>query len=252
MTLTLSLQGVRGGTGVTTVLAALGQALHAQGQRVLLVEMSPDQMLGLHLGLAAGERAGWARAQLDGADWRATAFACAPGLAVLPYGQVDASEALQLEHALAAAPQTWAERLPTLSAQFDCVLFDLPQRLPAHVASINSHGACRLPLRLACVDPASHVQLHRQREDGRRLLVNRYDPAVQVQRDLMQLWLHSHGAGLLPQPLHEDAQVPAALASKQPLGQHAADSLAAADVQGLALWCLAEAARLQRAEAGRR
>ena len=73
----LSLQGVHGGTGVTTVLAALGQALHVQGLRVLLVECSPDQMLGLHLGLPAKEAGGWARAQLDGGDWRASAFACA-------------------------------------------------------------------------------------------------------------------------------------------------------------------------------
>jgi hypothetical protein len=56
---------------------------------------------------------------------------------------------------------------------------------------------------------------------------------------------------LVPQPLHEDARVPAALASKQPLGQHAADALAAADVAGLALWCLAEAARRQDREGGR-
>ncbi|HED4876817.1 cellulose synthase operon protein YhjQ [Stenotrophomonas sp. LMG 10879] len=245
MSTVLSLQGVHGGTGVTTVLAALGQALHVQGQRVLLVECSPDQMLGLHLGLPAKEAGGWARAQLDGGDWRASAFACAPGLAVLPYGRVDLGEALRVEQWLQAAPATWAERMPLLSSQFDWLLFDLPQRLPAHVAAINQHAACTLPLRLACVDPTSHVVLQRQNADARRVLANRYDPAVPVQRDLMQLWLHSHAARLLPQPLHEDARVPAALASKQPLGRHAADSLAAADIDGLALWCLAEAARRQ-------
>ena len=41
------------------------------------------------------------------------------------------------------------------------------------------------------------------------------------------------------------AQREAALASKQPLGRHAANSLAAADIDGLVLWCLAEAARRQ-------
>ncbi|MEG0182914.1 MAG: cellulose biosynthesis protein BcsQ [Stenotrophomonas sp.] len=245
MSTLLSLQGVQGGTGVTTVLAALGQALHAQGQRVLLVECSPDQMLGLHLGLPAKETGGWARAQLDGNDWRMAAFACAPGLAVLPYGRVDEEEAIRIEAWLQAAPATWAERLPLLSPQFDWVLFDLPQRLPAHAAAINQHAGCTLPLRVARVDPGSHVMLQRQHADRRRLLANRYDPAVPVQRDLMQLWLHAHAERLLPQPLHEDARVPAALASKQPLGRHAADSLAAADIDGLALWCLAEAARRQ-------
>lgn len=245
MSTTLSLQGVHGGTGVTTVLAALGLALHGQGQRVLLVECSPDQMLGLHLGLPAQQARGWARALLDADDWRGAAFACAPGLALLPYGRVDAAQALQVEQALQQAPTTWAERLPLLADAYDWLLFDLPQRLPAHAAAINQHAHCVLPLRLACVDPVSHVFLQRQSDDSRRLLANRYDPAVQVQRDLMQLWLHTHAATLVPQPLHEDARVPAALASKQPLGRYAANSLAAADVDGFALWCLAEAARRQ-------
>ncbi|MGS7841425.1 cellulose biosynthesis protein BcsQ [Stenotrophomonas forensis] len=246
----LSLQGVHGGTGVTTVLAALGQGLHAQGQRVLLVECSPDQMLGLHLGLPADVEGGWARAQLDGSDWRDAAYAIAPGLAVLPYGRVEAEDAMQVEQQLRQAPSTWADRLPLLQAQFDWLLFDLPQRLPAHAAAINQHARCTLPLRLACVDPVSHVVLQRQPDDQRRVLANRYDPAVPVQRDLMQLWLHTHARRLVPQPLHEDARVPAALASKQPLGRYAANSLAAADVDGLVLWCLAEAARRQHREGG--
>ena len=245
MSTLLSLQGIHGGTGVTTVLAALGQGLHAQGVRVLLVECSPDQMLGLHLGLAADVEGGWARALLEGSDWRDAAFACAPGLAVLPYGRVDAEGAMQVERHLHDTPTLWADRLPQLASQFDWLLFDLPQRLPAHAAAINQHARCTLPLRLACVDPVSHVFLQRQRDDDRLLLANRYDPAITVQRDLMQLWLHAHARRLVPQPLHEDAQVPAALASKQPLGRHAANSLAAADIDGLVLWCLAEAARRQ-------
>ncbi|HEL2979430.1 TPA: cellulose synthase operon protein YhjQ [Stenotrophomonas maltophilia] len=250
MSTVLSLQGIHGGTGVTTVLAALGQGLHAQGQRVLLVECSPDQMLGLHLGLPADVENGWARAQLDGTDWRDAAYAIAAGLAVLPYGRVDAGAAMRIEQQLQQEPATWAKRIPLLETQFDWILFDLPQRLPAHAAAINQHARCTLPLRLACVDPVSHVFLQRQPDDTRLLLANRYDPVIPVQRDLMQLWLHAHGARLVPQPLHEDARVPSALASKQPLGRYATDSLAAADVDGLVLWCLAEGARRQAAAGG--
>lgn len=93
------------------------------------------------------------------------------------------------------------------------------------------------------MDPGCHVLLQRQRGDARRVLANRYDPAIPVQRDLMRLWLEDGERWLAPQPLHEDASVPAALACKQPLPAHAADSQAAADVAGLALWCLAERGR---------
>lgn len=251
MSAVLSLQGVRGGCGVTTVVAALGHALHAQGERVLVVDASPDNLLGLHLGLAVDERHGWARAQLDGGDWRDAAFALAPGFALLPYGAASTEEAAGIEHWLAQAPYTWAERRPLLAAQFDWMLFDLPQRLPAHVAAVNRHATCELPLRLATVDPGCHVLLQRHADDPRRVLANRHDPAVPVQRDLMRLWVEDHGRRLVPQPLHEDANVPAALACKQPLPVYAADSQTAADVAGLALWCLAERGRLHSVEQAR-
>ena len=247
MSLTLSLQGVRGGVGVTTLVAALGQALCAQGERVLLVECSPDHLLGLHLGLPVAETRGWARAQRDGADWRDAAFQCAPGLALLPYGAVDAEGVDAIEQTLRQTPQFWAERLPLLQAQFDWIVFDLPQHLPAHAAAVNRH-ACALPLLLATVDPGCHVLLQRHADDARRLLANRYDPALPLQRDLMQLWGDAHGTRLVPQPVHEDASVPAALARKLPLGLDAAGSLAATDVASLAIWCLAERGRLRGAQ----
>ena len=243
MSTTLSLQGVRGGVGVTTMIAALGHALHAQGERVLLVECSPDHLLGLHLGLPADETRGWARAWLDGGDWRDAAFECLPGLVLLPYGATSEAEAAGVEDGLRQQPRTWPERLSLLQDEFDWILFDLPQGLPAHVAAINLHAACALPLRLATVDPGCHVLLQRRAGDTRALLCNRYDPAIVVQRDLMQLWIGGYGRRLVPQPLHEDAGVADALARKQPLGVDAGSSLAAADVASLAVWCLAERGR---------
>lgn len=251
MNTTLSLHGVRGGVGVTTMVAALGRALHAQGERVLLVECNPDHLLGLHLGLPADERRGWARAWLDGQDWRDAAFGTLPGLALLPYGLASEADVAAVEDRLRQSPRFWAERLPLLAAQFDWILFDLPQRLDAHVAAVNQHAGCALPLRLATVDPGCHVLLQRRADDTRRVLCNRYDPALAVQRDLMQLWIDG-GPRLVPQPLHEDASVSAALARKLPLDADAdADgSQAAADVASLAVWCLAERGRL-RAREGR-
>lgn len=110
MSTTLSLQGVRGGVGVTTMVVALGHALHAQGERVLLVECSPDHLLGLHLGLPMAETLGWARAWLDDADWRDAAFESMPGLALLPHGALaDAEEVEAVEERLRQAPRLWSE-----------------------------------------------------------------------------------------------------------------------------------------------
>ncbi|MCX7080649.1 MAG: cellulose synthase operon protein YhjQ, partial [Pseudomonas sp.] len=42
----LSARGVRGGVGNSSLLAALGHALHHLGERVLLVDMCPENLLG--------------------------------------------------------------------------------------------------------------------------------------------------------------------------------------------------------------
>ncbi len=42
----VSLRGVRGGVGTSSTLAALGYALHQLGQKVLVVDMCPENTLG--------------------------------------------------------------------------------------------------------------------------------------------------------------------------------------------------------------
>ncbi|MGH8467320.1 MAG: cellulose synthase operon protein YhjQ/BcsQ, partial [Pseudomonas sp.] len=66
----VALSGIRGGTGTTSVVAALGFALHALGQRVLMVDLNPRNLLRLHFNLALASADGWAVAgQEDEARW---------------------------------------------------------------------------------------------------------------------------------------------------------------------------------------
>lgn len=239
MALTLAIQGLRGGAGVTTVVAALGAALQAQGERVLLVEATPDHMLGLHLGLPVAETAGWARSRLDGEPWEAAAFECRPGLVVLPYGRTGADERVRLAADGVDPARRLLAALAPLAGGFDWILVDQPPR-PAVPATGEEDGA--LDLLLAPVDPACHVHLARGGAGSRWVLPTRYDPAIPLQRDLLQLWQGGLRTRLVPLRLHEDSAVPMALACRRPLGDGDAGSLAAADVAGLALWCLARRA----------
>lgn len=243
MSVSLAMRGIRGGSGVTSLVAALGHALARQQQRVLLVDLGPDNMLGLHYGLAADEAAGWARAELDGHDWRDCAFALDGGLAVLPCGRIAADEIGAVERLLHDRPRLWTRRAAALmDAGWDWVIFDIPQRLEAHAVPLPALDGCDLRLCVAPVDAAAHVLLQRDPRlaaGDERILANRYDPARRLQRDLMQLWIARHGARLVPQPVHEDEAVAEALAGKHPLGLDDAESRARADVEGLAIWCLA-------------
>lgn len=242
MSTMLSMRGLRGGCGTTSLLAALGWALRALDQRVLLIDLDPAGMLGLHLGMPAGESRGWARAVLDRGDWRDQAYAVTDDLALLPYGQVDAAGIGRMETWLAARAGWWAGNVPALYDAWDWVLMDVPQGLPGHVASVAAHSSAAIAITVAAVDPACHVLLQRRPWNG-LLLANRYDPARNLQRDLLRLWHRDLGARLLSQAVHEDAAVPEALALKQPVGRCMPDALAAADIGALAMWCLAHVAR---------
>ncbi|WP_416424597.1 cellulose biosynthesis protein BcsQ [Pseudomonas sp. App30] len=230
----LSLRGLRGGVGSTSLLAATGQALHSLGERVLLVDMCPENLLRLHFNVGVNERAGWARAMVDGLDWNTQAWTVEPGLSLLPYGRLKWAEQDQVEQRLRHEPELWRRRQAALAAQFDWILFDVPLRLPGHARV----GPCAMRLLVVEADAACQVLLQQQEEEGEQLLINRFDPASQLQRDLLLIWRKQFGERLLPLNIHQDEAMREALAFKKPVGAYAEASLAAQDVQSLATWCL--------------
>ena len=238
---TLSLRGVRGGVGVSSLLAAVGYALESLGERVLMIDMCPENMLRLHFNLPAAESAGWARAMLDGEDWSAQAWSVTPSLQLLPYGQLSQDESMLIEAQLSDDPLIWSRRQASLSAHYDWLLFDVPQRLSGH-ATI---GPCLFPIRVAQADAACHVLLLQPSADTTPVLVNRYDPGSQLQRDLLLIWRKHHASRLLPLTVHADEALSESLACKQPVGQYAPDSLAAQDALSLATWCLTRRGELE-------
>ncbi|MBD8496622.1 cellulose synthase operon protein YhjQ [Pseudomonas syringae] len=235
---TLSLSGVRGGVGTTSLLAALGFALQSLGERVLMIDLCPENQLRLHCNLPLEQASGWARAMLDDQPWHEHAWRLNDHLHLLPYGRLSSAQSLALEQRLLADPQLWARRQARLAGQYDWLLFDLPQRLPGHAAC----GPCLLPVRVAESDPACLALLQQARQAPGHvpplLLVNRFDPGSQLQRDLLLVWRNSPGSRLLPLTVHSDEAMREAMAFRQPVGQYAPDSLAAQDALSLATWCL--------------
>ena len=227
--------------GTSTTLAALGFALSALGQKVLVVDMCPENALGLHFNLDYAPTEGWARATLDQTPWYEQAWNIEPGLDVLPYGALTDTEVLQLDQLLRDHPPLWSTRQASLAHSVDWVLFDLPHRLPGHIANPR----CDIALNVLNLDAASHVLLQPQRNSAQRLLVNRFDPASQFQRDLLLLWQHHYAQSLLPIHLHADEAMAESLARREPVGRYAPGSLIAQDIISLASWCLLRGGRLE-------
>lgn len=235
-----SLRGVRGGVGTSSTLAALAYALHSLGQKVLVVDMCPENTLGLHFNLDLAPCEGWARATLDKRPWNEYAWAVADGLCVLPYGQLQEAEYQRLDADLLASPHLWPQRQAALGDAFDWLLFDLPQRLPGHA----NNPQCVFRFTVLNADAACHVLLQ-PLTDTRLFLVNRYDPASQLQRDLTLIWQNNFTTAFVPVHLHADEAVGEALASRQPVVRYAPVSLITQDIISFASWCLLRGRRLE-------
>ncbi len=86
----LGLQGIRGGVGTTSVTAALGWALQLLGDTVLVIDACPDNLLRLSFNVEFDLPQGWARAVLDGQDWRDAGLRYTSQLDVLHFGRLRA------------------------------------------------------------------------------------------------------------------------------------------------------------------
>ncbi|HEI8868096.1 TPA: cellulose synthase operon protein YhjQ [Serratia odorifera] len=231
----IALQGIRGGIGATSVTAALAWALRQLGETTLAIDASPDNLLRLHFNTPFSLARGWARAELDGADWRQGAMRYCEKLDFLPFGQLDAVERQQ--HCQ-NSDISWARRLEQLqrSGQHRWILLDVPAVDNAQTRQALS-AADRVFV-LLTPDANCHARLHQQLLPGNgHFLINHYSSASQLQQDLHQLWLQTLN-GLLPMVIHRDEALAEAMAVKQPLGEYRPDSLAADEVLTLANWCL--------------
>lgn len=230
----VAIQGVRGGAGGSAVTAGLAWALHQLAERVLVVDLSPDNLLRLHFNMPFGEARGWAQAQQAGLPWQQAAMRYSGGeggqtpLDLLPFGRSETG--------------TVPGALPEVAAlcragHYQWVLLDLPAGRENPLTLQALAQADRL-LRVVTAEGNCHARLHQQPAPaGSLLLVNQFTPASQLQQDILLLWQQSL-PGLLPFVIHRDEAVNEALAAKQPVGEYRAHSLAAKEMTVVANWCL--------------
>lgn len=233
----LGLQGVRGGVGTTSITSALAWALQILGENVLVVDASPDNLLRMSFNVDFAHRDGWARALLDGKDWRDAGLRYTTQLDLLPFGQLTVEEREN--------PQEWAEKLGAICAglrelkesrRYSWILLDLPHGVSPLTQQLVS--LCDHTLAVVKADTNCHIRLHQQAlPTGAHILINDLRIASQLQDDLYQVWLQSQRR-LLPMVIHRDEAMAECMASKQPLGEYRGDSLAAEEVLTLANWCL--------------
>ncbi|EFE3210098.1 cellulose biosynthesis protein BcsQ, partial [Escherichia coli] len=211
--------------------------LQMLGENVLVVDACPDNLLRLSFNVDFTHRQGWARAMLDGQDWRDAGLRYTSQLDLLPFGQLSIEEQEN--------PQHWQTRLSDIctglqqlkaSGRYQWILIDLPRdasQITHQLLSLCDHS-----LAIVNVDANCHIRLHQQAlPDGAHILINDFRIGSQVQDDIYQLWLQSQRR-LLPMLIHRDEAMAECLAAKQPVGEYRSDALAAEEILTLANWCL--------------
>ncbi|WP_432322799.1 cellulose biosynthesis protein BcsQ [Yersinia enterocolitica] len=238
----LALQGIRGGIGTTSVIAALAWALQQLDESVLVIDFSPDNLLRLHFNMHFEQSRGWARAEVDGEGWQQGAMRYTEKLDLLPFGQLTQAENEQLSASLQQHPRQWQENLSRLlaNASYRWILLDIPAGDSAFIR--QALALADQTLILIHADASCHIRLHQQNLPAScHFLLNQFSASSRLQQDLHQLWLQSLNS-LLPIFIHRDEAMAEALAAKQPLGEYSAQSLAAEEMMTLANWCLINAA----------
>ncbi len=232
----IAFQGLRGGTGASSLTAAFAWALSTLGEKVIAIDLSSDNLLRMHFNMPAAQSRGWLRAALDGLPWQQSALRYTPHLDFVPAGQLTASERMAFASEPARYSRPWAGQLAGLGADYPWILLDVPAGDTLWTRSMLAL-ADRV-LSVVEADANCHVRLHQQSfAPDTLLLLNRFSALSKAQQDLHQLWSDSLN-NLIPVTVHRDEAVAESLLNKQPVGEYRPLSLAAESMITFANWAL--------------
>lgn len=228
----IALQGIRGATGATSLAAGLGWALSRLGEKALLIDFCPDNVLRLHFAMPFTDSRGWASAVNEGRGWQQGAMRYGPLLDFLPYGRLPARPGAQ------ASLCDWNTNITRLKSQsaYGWIVLDVPAENSALAARAVSLADGVIIVLNA--DAQCQVRLHQQPVPRRaHYLVNQFSPFSALQQDLLLLWQQSL-PGLVPLVMHRDEAMAESLAAKQPVGEYMPHSKIGQELNSLASWCL--------------
>lgn len=240
---TIAVVSTAGGTGRTTLCAALAVLLARRGRQVVALDLDPQNMLGAHLGIDGLAAAGIAQALLDETRaWHAHTWRNAEGVLFVPYGAVSLAQGARCDARLAAEPRWLANALAQLDLPRDGVVLIDTARYPSqqadHAVRCADLVLCVTPPEpAACATLVARLEALRRGCANLRIIVNRLNPARDMQRDVLAMLAAALGDGLpLAQRVHLDVALPESFARGTWLFDDAPHSQTSHDLHGLANW----------------
>ncbi len=245
---TIAVVSTAGGTGRTTLTASLAVLLARRGRQIVALDFDPQNVLGAYLGLDSLNGPGIADAILvegmtdDQDPWQGGTWRNEEGVLFVPYGRRSLDANTRSEARLAGTPQ-WLERALALPDLDDgaAVLIDTaryPSQQADHAIRAADLVLCVTPPEaVACATLVSHLPELRSAGAQFRVVINRLNPARDMQRDALAMLGAALGPGcLLDQRVHLDAALPESFGRGTWHFDDAPYSQTAHDLQGLANW----------------
>lgn len=223
-----------GGVGRTTLTAHMATLLARRGQATLAIDLCAQNVLGLHLGLSLPPEHGWQPAQARW--WGECALENSAGVRLLPHGAWSSA-------GVVPGPGWLRTQMAELDLPPQSVLvLDTPP-LPAPLALQAAQCASLAVFVLDATVRSLRLQGQLQRfaellPAGARWAValTGADPRSAVRREALHALRAQWQERLIPYPLHADEHMQEALAQALCVHQHAPQSQAAHDLQGMADW----------------
>ena len=232
----------KGGVGKTTLTANLATALQHQGApTVLVVDLDPQNALGLHFGADPGALAGISRASLAGDSWGSVCQQSPSGVHVLPYGVVNEADRVAFERHLEGHPDWLAQQLQSLDLPPDALVFiDTPPGPSVYMQQALT--AAHVVVVVSLPDAASYAALTLMQRlvqtyctprpdfSGTLHVLNQANGARQLSKDITRVMQDSLGDRLIG-VIHEDQAVREALAYDQSVLEYDTHGQAADDLR---------------------
>lgn len=237
---TLAVYGIKGGSGASSLVAALAFLRQQQHRSVLAIDLCQQNLLRLHFGMRWKETDGWCARLLAGEDWGLAAWQQGEHLKLVPYGKTSA----WARCAVLDNPAWLRSELASLALPHDTLtLLDLPcgaVRARQQGLTAASHVLVVLPADSASCALLDDVEAELQScgisPQQTLYALNLFDPLRQLDLDVELVLRKRLGARLAPLPVQRDACVREAFAAQRSLFSYAPASQAADDCRQLSVW----------------
>lgn len=235
----------KGGVGKSTLAANVAVGLSVRGKRVLVIDLDPQNIQRLHMGMDPEEIAGLVREGISDDAVFDSPF----GVKFIPFGRVQDTELVEFEHHLRQHADWVCQGIDSLDPNaYDYVLVDTPPGATVYLQ--QALQAAHRALIVLLADAASFATIsrimglidahthHSQRFRCSHFLLNQMPHQSKLSHQVRSALFASYGNRVVPVAVHKDIGVAQALAFERPVLQYEPHCPASQSIQSVADWLI--------------